>query len=80
MKSILSMAVKTKDEHVAFKYFESKAAEISLSRIVKKKRAELLSKPVNQLDLDKIESVRDLVTAWSGTSIQSRSIAECAAV
>nr|MDG6923588.1 hypothetical protein [Nitrososphaerota archaeon] len=79
-KVVDSMTVKTKDESVAFKYFESKAAEIKLSSNVRKQRAKFLSTPVNQLDLEKVESVRDLVSAWSRTSIQSRSIAECAAV
>ena len=79
-KVVNSMTVKTNDESVAFKYFESKAAEIKLSSNVRKQRAKFLSTPVNQLDLDKVESVRDLVSAWSRTSIQSRSIAECATV
>lgn len=74
------MSGQSKKQDVSFKYFESKAAEISLSKQVQKERNNLLSTPVNQLDLDKTGSVRDLVEAWSRTSIQSRSIAECAKV
>jgi len=65
---------------VKFKYFESKAAEIDLSKKVEAERKELLSVPVNQLDLKKATSIRNLVEAWSRTSIQSRSISECAHV
>ena len=65
---------------VKFKYFESKAEEIDLSPKTKKQRAELLVTPVNQLDLGSAGSIHDLVEAWSKTSIQSRSISECAHV
>jgi deoxyhypusine synthase len=69
-----------KSSQVKFKYFESKAEEIDLSPKTKKERAELLSTPVNQLDLSKASTIHDLVEAWSKTSIQSRSISECAHV
>lgn len=65
---------------VSFKYFESKANEIDLSKKVEAERKELLSIPVNQLDLSKTTTIRSLVEAWSRTSIQSRSISECAKV
>ncbi|MDG6907294.1 MAG: deoxyhypusine synthase family protein, partial [Nitrososphaerota archaeon] len=67
-------------DNVNFKYFESKANEIKLSKKVQSERKELLSIPVSQLDLSKVHSVKELVEAWSRTSIQSRSIAECAKV
>ncbi|MDA4129824.1 MAG: deoxyhypusine synthase family protein [Thaumarchaeota archaeon] len=69
-----------KEPQVKFKYFESKAEEIKLSKKVQAERAELLSIPVNQLDLSKASTIHDLVEAWSRTSIQSRSISECARV
>jgi deoxyhypusine synthase len=69
-----------KEPQVKFKYFESKAEEIKLSKKVQAERAELLSVPVNQLDLSKASTLHDLVEAWSRTSIQSRSISECAHV
>lgn len=65
---------------VSFRYFESKANEIDLSKKVEAERKELLSIPVNQLDLSKATTIRSLVEAWSRTSIQSRSISECAKV
>lgn len=65
---------------VTFKYFESKSSEINLSKKVVAERANLLSTAVNQLDLSRASSIRELVEAWSRTSIQSRSIAECAKV
>lgn len=65
---------------VSFRYFESKANEIDLSKKVEAERKELLSIPVNQLDLSKTTTIRSLVEAWSRTSIQSRSISECAKV
>ena len=74
------MSAQPKKKDVSFKYFESKAAEIKLSKNVQRQRSEFLSKKVEQLDLEKVSSLRDLVSAWSRTSIQSRSIAECAAV
>jgi deoxyhypusine synthase len=69
-----------KSSKVNFKYFESKANEIDLSKKVEAERKELLSVPVNQLDLGSVTSIRSLVEAWSRTSIQSRSISECAHV
>ncbi|MGA2874939.1 MAG: deoxyhypusine synthase family protein [Nitrososphaerales archaeon] len=69
-----------KSGDVNFKYFESKASEIKLSKKIQAERKELLSIPVNQLDLSKARSIRELVEAWSRTSIQSRSVAECAKV
>jgi deoxyhypusine synthase len=68
------------NSEVNFKYFESKASEIKLSKKVQAERAGLLSTPVVQLDLSKATTIYDLVEAWSRTSIQSRSIAECAKV
>jgi deoxyhypusine synthase len=70
----------SKSSSVNFKYFESKASEIKLSKKVQAEREELLSVPVNQLDLSKARSIHELVGAWSRTSIQSRSISECAKV
>ncbi|MGI0092020.1 MAG: deoxyhypusine synthase family protein [Nitrososphaerales archaeon] len=63
-----------------FKYFESKAKQINLSKKIRNERKEFLSVQVNQLDLERALSIHDLVEAWSRTSIQSRSIAECARV
>jgi deoxyhypusine synthase len=74
------MARALKETPVDFRYFESKADEIRLSKQVANERANLLSKPVRQLDLEKARTVRDLVAAWSETSIQSRSISACAQV
>ena len=71
---------KNKEPDVEFKYFENKASDIHLSKRVQKEREELLSVPVKQLDLDKVSSIGDLIQAWSRTSIQSRSIAECSKV
>lgn len=68
------------EDKADFKYFESKAEEIDLSPKTKQARRKLLSTPVEQLDLMKVSSIRDLVSAWSKTSIQSRSISECANV
>lgn len=65
---------------VKFKYFESKADEINLSKKVEAERKKMLSVPVNQLDLSKLSGIRALVEQWSRTSIQSRSISECAQV
>jgi deoxyhypusine synthase len=65
---------------VDFRYFESKASEIKLSKNVRAQRDRLLSKPVRQLDLSRAKTVRDLVSEWSETSIQSRSISSCAKV
>ena len=67
-------------QDVNFKYFESKSKEIKLSNKVRRERANLFSTPIKQLDLSRVSSVRELVEAWSRTSIQSRSIAECAKV
>lgn len=74
------MSSKRKEASVDFKYFESKAQEIKLSGGIIKQRETLLSVPVNQLDLENATTVRDLVSSWSRTSIQSRSIYECAKV
>ncbi|MHB8566773.1 MAG: deoxyhypusine synthase family protein [Nitrososphaerales archaeon] len=68
------------EERADFKYFENKASEIDLSPKTVSARKKLLSTPVRQLDLSKVTSIRDLVGSWSMTSIQSRSIAECAKV
>ncbi len=69
-----------KETDVRFKYFGSKAQEIKLSRDIKKQRSKFLSIPVKQLDLSSATTIKDLVSAWSRTSIQSRSIFECAKV
>jgi len=74
------MSREEKSSRVKFKYFESKASEINLSKEVEAERKELLSIPVNQLDLSKATSIHALVDAWSRTSIQSRSVSECAHV
>ncbi|MHB1908356.1 MAG: deoxyhypusine synthase family protein [Nitrososphaerales archaeon] len=74
------MKTSRKEANVDFKYFQSKAKEIKLSKNVKKQRDELLSIPVRQLDLERAVTIRDLVSSWSHTSIQSRSIYECAKV
>ncbi len=71
---------KRKETQVDFKFFESKAGEIKLSKDIQNRRDELLSIPVAQLDLEQAASIRQLVSAWSKTSIQSRSISECASV
>jgi deoxyhypusine synthase len=68
------------DSQVSFKYFESKAEEIKLSEKVQNERKKLFSTPVNQLDLHSARTIRELVQAWSRTSIQSRSVSECAMV
>ena len=44
------------------------------------KRTDLLKKPIKQMDLEKIVTVRDLVEAFKGASIQARSMGECAEV
>jgi deoxyhypusine synthase len=69
-----------KEAEVDFRFFQAKAKEIKLSPKAKKLRSELLAKPVKQLDLSSVNSIRDLVSSWSRTSIQSRSISECAQV
>lgn len=74
------MNSKRKEADVAFKYFESKADQIKLSKDVQKQRDRFLSIPVTQLDLSRVRTIRELVSAWSKTSIQSRSISECAKV
>ncbi len=74
------MSREEKSSRVNFKYFESKASEIDLSEEVEAERKEVLSTPVNQLDLSRATSIRALVDAWSRTSIQSRSVSECAHV
>lgn len=76
----MSKGEEKKSSKVSFKYFESKANQIDLSKKVEAERKELLSVPVGQLDLSRATSIRALVDAWSHTSIQSRSISECAHV
>jgi deoxyhypusine synthase len=70
----------TTDSEIDFEFFHSKAEEIELTPKVIAERKKLLSKPVEQLDLGSVRAIRDLVAAWSRTSIQSRSISECAQV
>jgi deoxyhypusine synthase len=69
-----------KGNEIDFEFFHSKAEEIDLNQKVVSERKKLLSKPVEQLDLGSTRTIRDLVSAWSRTSIQSRSISECAQV
>ncbi len=42
------------------------------------KKSDILKKKVQQIDFDKIETVRDLVEAYKNSSIQSRALANCA--
>jgi deoxyhypusine synthase len=44
------------------------------------KRTDLLKKPIKQIDLEKTETVHDLVEAFKGASIQARALGECATV
>jgi deoxyhypusine synthase len=63
-----------------FKFFKQKSDIIELSPDVVKQRKELLKDPVEQVDLEKALSIRDLVDSWREGGIQSRSLAECASV
>lgn len=63
-----------------FKFFKQKSDIIELSPDVVRQRKVLLKEPVEQVDLEKAVSVRDLVEAWREGGIQSRSLAECAVV
>lgn len=74
------MPEKPKNSDIDFEFFHSKAEEIEVTPKVREERKKLLSKPVVQLDLEFASTIRELVTAWSRTSIQSRSISECAQV
>jgi deoxyhypusine synthase len=74
------MSSKKKYGDLSFKYFESKSQEIDLSKAVRRQRKGFLSIPVRQLDLSRARTIRELVIAWAGTSIQSRSIFQCAKV
>jgi len=65
---------------VSFEYFENKAHEIKLSKSILNQRRKLLARPVEQLNLDSVRTIRELVSAWASTSIQSRAIASCAKV
>ncbi len=44
------------------------------------KREELLTTPVNQIDLEKVKTIEDLMAAFQGSSIQSRNLGVCAGV
>jgi deoxyhypusine synthase len=44
------------------------------------KREDILRTPVNQLDLEKITTIQELMTAFQGSSIQSRNLGVCARV
>ncbi len=46
----------------------------------KKEKKEFLQLPITQLDLDKINSIDQLVDAYANTSIQARNIGDCAKV
>ncbi len=74
------MSENPKQKKIDFEFFHSKAEEIEVTPKVDEQRKKLLSKPVQQLDLDSVTTIRDLVSAWSRTSIQSRSVSECAQV
>jgi deoxyhypusine synthase len=67
-------------ERPAFEYFRKKGYRISLDQQSRRLRGELLSTPVEPIDLAKVTSVGQLVEAWMRTSIQARSIAMCARV
>ncbi|MGQ9759210.1 MAG: deoxyhypusine synthase family protein [Candidatus Methanomethylicaceae archaeon] len=67
-------------EKPVFKYFKQKSEEILLTPEIIKGRKALLKDPVNQIDLDKITTIKELVEAWKNGGIQSRSLAECAIV
>lgn len=67
-------------ERPEFKYFKQKSQEISLTPEITKARESLLKTPVNQIDLYKINTIKDIVEAWKNGGIQSRSLAECAMV
>ena len=43
-------------------------------------RKDILKTPVNQIDLEKIQTIEDLMTAFQGSSIQSRNLGICARV
>ena len=43
-------------------------------------REEILKTPVNQIDLESIRTIEDLMTAFQGSSIQSRNLGVCAGV
>jgi len=63
-----------------FKFFKQKSDEVTLTPDVIQERKSLLKTPVEPVDLDKAISVKDLVESWKDCGIQSRSLAECAAV
>jgi len=44
------------------------------------KRTDLLKKPIRQIDLERTETIHDLMEAFKGASIQARSLGECATV
>jgi deoxyhypusine synthase len=67
-------------EKPSFRFFKQKSDEIELSPEVVKERRALLKDPVVPVDLEKAITVKDLVDAWKDGGIQSRSLAECAAV
>jgi deoxyhypusine synthase len=46
-------------------------------KIDRKKKKEYLSVPIQSIDLEKVDSIADLVDAFSKASIQSRAMAEC---
>lgn len=43
-------------------------------------RKDILKTPVNQIDLEKIQTIEELMTAFQGSSIQSRNLGICARV
>ena len=44
------------------------------------KRDEILRTPVTQIDLESIQTIEELMTAFQGSSIQSRNLGTCARV
>lgn len=44
------------------------------------KREDILKTPVNQIDLEKLTTIEELMTAFQGSSIQSRNLGTCARV
>ncbi|MBI2079123.1 deoxyhypusine synthase family protein [Candidatus Micrarchaeota archaeon] len=54
--------------------------KVSLAVQKNPERKQLLSKQINQLDLEKVNSVKDLVDNFKGMSIQARNIGTCAEI
>lgn len=67
-------------EELGAKFFREKVEEFGLSEEDERRRAELLSEPIEPVDLEKATTIRQLVEAWRRCGIQARSLAECAQV